>query len=97
MAHYALVVKLKIKPGSAETFVPLIKENQQSSLTKEAGCRNFVVMKNLEEEDTYHFYEEYDDLEAFKLHQNSEHFKKYYDVAKDLMVERVWHRTEVVD
>ncbi|MBU2647012.1 antibiotic biosynthesis monooxygenase [bacterium] len=97
MARFALVVKLKIKPGSSETFISLIKENQRASLTNEKGCQNFIVMKNLEEEDTFHFYEEYDDLEAFKVHQNSDHFKKYYDVAKDLMVERVWHRSEVLD
>jgi quinol monooxygenase YgiN len=54
-------------------------------------------MKNLEAEDTFHFYEEYDDLDAFKAHQNSDHFKKYYEVAKDLMVERIWQRCEVIE
>ncbi|MCG8338160.1 MAG: antibiotic biosynthesis monooxygenase [Proteobacteria bacterium] len=97
MPRFALVVKLKLKPGSSETFIPLIKENQRLSLANEEGCRNFIVMKNLEEEDTYHFYEEYDSLEAFKIHQNSDHFKRYFAVAKDLMVERLWHRSEVVE
>ena len=97
MQRFALVVTLKIKPNSSDKFIPLIMENRRSSLANEEGCRNFIVMKNLESEDTFHFYEEYDDLDAFKAHQNSEHFKKYYEVAKDLMVERIWHRCEIVE
>ena len=97
MPRFALVVMLKIKPNSADKFISLIMENRRSSLANEEGCRNFIVMKNLEEADTFHFYEEYDNLDAFKEHQNSEHFKKYFDVAKDLMVERVWHRCEVIE
>lgn len=97
MSRFALVVTLKLKPGSTEKFIPLIMENQASSLAYEEGCRNFIVMKNQEQEDTFHFYEEYDSLDAFKIHQNSDHFKKYFDAAKDLMVERIWHRCEVIE
>ena len=97
MERFALVVTLKIKHGSADEFIPLIMENRRSSLANEKGCRNFVVMENLEEADTFHFYEEYDNLDAFKEHQKSEHFKKYFDVAKDLMVERNWHRCKVIE
>ncbi len=97
MPRYALAVTLKLEPNSSEKFIPLIRENRDSSLANEKGCQKFIVMKNLEEEDTFHFYEEYDDLDAFKAHQNSEHFKKYYNIAKDLMVERIWHRCEVLE
>jgi len=96
MSTFALMVTLKLKSGCTEKFIPLILENQRSSLSNEPGCRNFKVMKNLEQEDTFHFYEEYDDLEAFKAHQNSEHFKKYYQAAKDMMAERIWKRCEVL-
>ena len=97
MSRFALIVELKIKPGSAATFLPLILENRNASLKNEDGCHNFIVLKNNEKEDTFHFYEEYDDEEAFKKHQNSAHFKKYFESAKDLMVERNWNRCEVVD
>ena len=97
MSRFALVVELKIEPGSANTFLPLILENRNASLKNEEGCHKFIVMKNNEKEDTFHFYEEYDDEEAFKKHQNSEHFQKYFASAKDLMVERNWSRCEVLD
>ena len=95
MARFALVVTLQLKPGSSENFIPLILENQRASLANEPGCREFKVLKNIEEADTFHFYEEYDDLEAFKAHQNSDHFKKYFEAAKDMMAERIWKRCEV--
>ena len=97
MPRFALVVELKIKPGSAATFLPLIVENRNASLKNEEGCHKFIVLKNNEKENTFHFYEEYDDEVAFKNHQSSEHFKKYFESAKDLMVERNWSRCEVIE
>ena len=96
MARFALVVTLKLKPGSSENFIPLILENQRASLANEPGCREFKVLQNIEEEDTFHFYEEYDDIESFKIHQNSAHFKTYFEAAKDMMADRIWKRCEVV-
>lgn len=96
MASFALMVTLKLKPGSSEKFIPLILKNRNASLANESGCREFKVMKNLEEADTFHFYEEYDDLAAFKAHQNSDHFKAYFEAAKDMMAERIWARCEVL-
>jgi len=97
MARFALVVMLKLKPGSSAGFIPLILENRRASLADEAGCREFKVMRNLEEDDTFHFYEEYDDLNAFQAHQNSAHFKKYFQAAKDMMAERIWKRCEILE
>jgi quinol monooxygenase YgiN len=97
MSNFALVVTLKLKSGSSESFIPLIMENRRASLANESGCREFKVMRNLEEEDTFHFYEEYDDHEAFKMHQNSVHFKAYFQAAKDMMAERVWKRCQVLE
>lgn len=97
MPRFALIVTIKLKPGSAEKFEPLILENRGSALSKEKGCRHFIVLKNLEEEETFHFYEEYDDQAAFKAHQESEHYKKYFQAAKDMMAERIWKRCEVIE
>ena len=97
MSNFALVATLKLKPGCAEKFTPLIMENRRASLAKEPGCREFKVMRNLEEADTFHFYEEYDDQEAFKTHQNSDHFKTYLQAAKDMMDERFWKRCDVLE
>jgi len=97
MARFALVVTLQLKPGYSERFIPLILGNQRASLANESGCRDFKVLKNIEEADTFHFYEEYDDLEAFKAHQNSDHFKEYFQAAKDMMAERIWKRCDVLE
>ena len=92
MSNFTLIVKLRLTPGSREQFLPLILENQRASLANEPGCRRFDVYLDNEEPDTYGFVEEYDDEDAFKAHQASDHFAAYYEQAKDLMVDRVWQR-----
>lgn len=92
MSNFTLIVKLKLTPGSADTFIPLILENQRQSLANEPGCLRFDVYRDNEEDDTWGFVEEYVDEDAFKAHQASDHFAAYYAQAKDLMVDRVWQR-----
>ena len=97
MSRFALLVTLKVSPNSCDKFLPLIMENRRLSLEREQGCRKFIVLRNSELGDTFHFYEEYDNLDAFKAHQNSEHFKNYYNLAKDMMLERVWKKCDVLE
>lgn len=92
MSNFTLIVKLKMKPGTREEFIPLILENQRASLANEPGCRRFDVYLDNEHEDSYGFVEEYDDEDAFKAHQASEHFAIYYEAVKDWFVERDWMR-----
>ena len=75
----------------------LILENQRLSRQNEPGCRRFDVYRSNEEDNTLVFVEEYDDLDAFKAHQKSEHFKAYFEAAKDMMAERIWQRCTVID
>jgi quinol monooxygenase YgiN len=97
MSHFALIVTLRVKPGCMDAFLPLIIENQRLSRQNEPGCRRFDVYRSNEEDNTLVFVEEYDDLDAFKVHQNSEHFKTYFEAAKDMMAERIWQRCTLID
>ncbi len=97
MSHFTLIVKLKLKPGCMDKFMPLILENQRLSRQNEPGCRRFDVYRNNEEADTLAFVEEYDDEDAFKAHQGSAHFQAYFEAAKDMMAERIWQRCTKVE
>lgn len=92
MNHFALIVTLRVKPGCIDSFLPLILENQRLSRQNETGCRRFDIYRSNEEDDLLFFVEEYDDPDAFKAHQESEHFKAYFEAAKDMMAERIWQR-----
>ncbi|PRY20970.1 quinol monooxygenase YgiN [Aliiruegeria haliotis] len=97
MSNFTLIVKLKLKPGSTEAFLPLIRENQRMSRDTEPGCLRFDVYKDNEAEDTFGFVEEYDSEDSFKAHQASDHFQAYFAQAKDMMVERIWQRCAKLD
>ena len=97
MSRFVLIVTLRLKPGCMDVFLPLIREKQRLSRQNESGCRRFDVYRSDEEDNTLLFVEEYDDPDAFKVHQNSEHFKTYFEAAKDMMAERIWQRGTSID
>lgn len=49
-----------------------------STLTEEEpGCREFTVLRALDEPRSFLLYEIYDDAAAFQAHRESEHFKQH--------------------
>ena len=96
MARFALWATIKVAPGGMDRFLHLVGKNQQSALDKEPGCHRFIVLRNQEQEDVLHFYEEYDDAEAFAAHQRTEHYQEYFTQVKDMILERDLKRCQVV-
>jgi quinol monooxygenase YgiN len=89
MSAFALVVHIEIKPGEVERFMPLALENARASRETEPGCRQFDVLVDLENRKRVVFYEVYDNEAAFQSHQQTAHFKKYFDDALQYLVNRV--------
>ncbi len=96
MSHLAIVVTLKLKPGTADDFRPLILENAAASRRDEPGCRRFDVMVAEDDGETFVFYEEYSDDAAFEAHRANPHFKKYWDATEDMIAERTRQRCSVI-
>ena len=84
----AIIVTVKIKPGAAETFRPLILENAAAAVNAEPDCHAFHVLQDAEDPDTFVFCEIYTDAAALDAHRRQPHFLKYAEAAKDLIVER---------
>jgi (4S)-4-hydroxy-5-phosphonooxypentane-2,3-dione isomerase len=81
VGEFVLVVHLQIKPGAADKFMPLALENAKATRETEAGCRQFDVMVDTQDAHQVLFYEVYDSEAAFQAHQQTPHFKKYFDTA----------------
>ena len=96
MSNFALLVTMRVKPGCMEDFKKLILENAEAARRDEPGCHGFKVLASNDDENTLYFYEEYTDEEAFKAHQAAPHFKKYFEAAKDMMADRIWHKCTVI-
>ena len=83
MSNVALVITLKLKPGKRDAFLPLISENARASARDEPGCQTFDVILPEDSEDTVILYEVYDDDAAFAAHQQSPHYKKFFELRGD--------------
>jgi len=86
---FVLVVHLQIKPGAVEKFMPLALENAKATRETEPGCRQFDVMVDPQDAHKILFYEVYDSEVAFQTHQQTPHFKKYFDTALQHLDTRV--------
>lgn len=92
---FVLVVNIRIKPESVESFMQKLGENAAAA-RKEPGCRQFDVLVDPKDRTKVMLYEVYDDEKAFEAHQQTPHFKKYLAEAVPLLASRersVWKRT----
>ena len=92
---FVLVVNIRIKPESVESFMRKLGENAAAA-RKEPGCRQFDVLVDPKDRTKVMLYEVYDDEKAFEAHQQTPHFKKYLAEAVPLLASRersVWKRT----
>ena len=88
MERFAIFVTIKLKPGSAEAFRPIILENATAAVRDEPDCHEFHVMQAKDDADTFHFFEVYTNAESLDVHRETPHFKKYMAEGGDMIAER---------
>jgi autoinducer 2-degrading protein len=92
--HHCLVVHLRTRPETTGRFMDMLRENAIAS-RQEAGCRQFEVLVDPEDETRITLFEIYQDAAAFEAHQQTAHFKRYLAEAVPLLADRVrsfWRR-----
>ena len=83
MSDIALVVTIKVRPGFADELRPAMLANAAAS-AKEAGCLQFDVIVSQDDENTFMFYEVYEDEDALASHRETPHFQAYWNVMQAL-------------
>jgi len=96
VSHFAIIVTIKLKPGRADDFRPVILENAAAARRDEPGCRRFDVLVAEDDGETFFFYEEYEDAAALEAHRAPPHYMKYWQAAEDMIVERAIQRCSVI-
>ena len=96
MSRFAIFVTVKLHPGNAEAFRPIILENAAASVRDEPECHEFHVMQSEQDPDTFHFFEVYDSSASLDAHRETPHYKKY-DAAKDMIAEKSIQRVNVLN
>jgi autoinducer 2-degrading protein len=93
---YAVIVNIRVKPGTAEAFLAACAGNHQGS-RQEPGNLRWDVIRVQGEPDRFVLDELYRDEAAFKAHQQTPHFFAWRAAVADLMAEpRTASRGDVV-
>ena len=86
--QFVLVVELEIDPSQLEPFKAAIKENGETAVRVEPGCRSFNAVFEKDNPTRVRLFEIYDSADAFKAHLETAHFKKYAETTKDMVKSR---------
>jgi (4S)-4-hydroxy-5-phosphonooxypentane-2,3-dione isomerase len=85
MANFVLIVDFEIKPEDADRFHAAIAENAKKSVTDEAGCLQFDVVRAQDNPNHIMLYEVYKDVPAFEAHAKMPHVAAFFAVAKPMI------------
>lgn len=88
MNKFVLVVEFQVKPESLAKFNELIAVNAKASVANEPGCRQFDVLRALDDPNRIVLYEVYDSEDAFKTHLEQAHTKTFLAQAKELVTKQ---------
>ncbi len=85
MDHFGLIVEFQVRPEHLQRFNQLLAVNARTSLTSEAGCRQFDVLEAEDDPSRVILYEVYDDAAAFATHLAASHTQAFLAVARELV------------
>lgn len=85
MNKFVLIVDFQVKPEAIDTFNRLIDVNARASVAEEPGCRQFDVLRALDDPCRIVLYEVYDSEDAFKAHMGMAHTQTFLAAAKPLV------------
>ena len=92
MSQFAIFVTIKLKPGNADAFRTLILENAEAAVRDEDACRQFQVLTDGSDPDTFFFYEVYTDAAGLDHHRETPHYRKYNAATENMIAERAIQR-----
>lgn len=95
---YVVIARWTARQGQEETVARILRDNALASQA-EPGCRQFSVVRQIDEPRSFVLFEVYDDEAAFQAHRDSEHFQKHVvndAVANDRLESRTFATYEIV-
>jgi len=81
---YVVCVTVFVKPGREDDFVAATRHNHAGSV-REPGCLRFDVLRSEDDSSRFFLYEVYRGAEAFKAHQQTEHYLTWKAAVADWM------------
>jgi quinol monooxygenase YgiN len=92
---YINAVDIDVVPGQIDNYLAALKENGAASV-HEPGCRAFNITVSQKDENHVFIFEVYDSAGALDEHRQTDHFKKYATITKDMVAKRDSHPLSLV-
>lgn len=81
-----VIVDIRVVEGKSDEFIAASLENARHSL-QEPGVLRFELLRSEEQPERFALVEGYRDAEAQAAHKETEHYKRWRDLAEPLMAE----------
>jgi (4S)-4-hydroxy-5-phosphonooxypentane-2,3-dione isomerase len=92
---YINSVDIDVAPTQIDNYLTALKENGAASV-HEPGCRAFNIAVSQKDTNHVFVFEVYDNAAAFDAHLQTDHFKKYAAISKDMVAKRDPHPLSLV-
>ena len=73
-----VVAKQLIKADQVEAFKEIALELVAMTRSYDVGCLDYTLLQDMQNEKVYTFIEEWETMEALKLHMEARHFKNLF-------------------
>jgi quinol monooxygenase YgiN len=83
------IAHLWIKPDQLYVFKEAVREEMRDALRMEPGVIAIYAVADKSDPTKIMFFEMYANEEAYRIHRETPHFKKYFDTTKDMIADRI--------
>ena len=82
------LAQLRIKPDQLSAFTEAVREEMQDALRLEPGVLAIYAVADKNDPTRLTFFEIYASEDAYQLHRQTPHFKKYLDITKNMVLDK---------
>jgi quinol monooxygenase YgiN len=83
--HFMRVAKIKVDAAQVENYKAALKEGIETAVKVEPGVLTLYAVSDKNDATSITVFEIYQSEEAYKLHIETPHFKKYKETVKDMV------------
>ena len=80
------IAKIKVDEKQLENYKTALQEQMNAAIKLEPGVLSYTVVADKKDSTSITIFEVYENLEAYQSHILTQHFKKYKETVKDMVL-----------
>ena len=90
------IAKIKVDEKQLESYKTALKEQMNAAIKLEPGVLSYTVVADKKDATSMTIFEVYANLEAYQSHILTQHFKKYKETVKDMVLSLALIDTDLI-